>query len=181
MIAWCGRQATCALPDAPPRMVTPCPLGLPPPSCPQHSHVLLQSRAQRRACPIQAIPRLALPPPHCLQGLLQRSPEELAPGEDFSQTLCFSEEAMQAAAGAARRRAAAAAPAKPVKQGAGAARGAGPAGCLPGAPLGMEGVEEWCHRQEVVVLINEGQYVVAPDESPVLAAAARPLTALVAA
>ena len=32
----------------------------------------------------------------CLQGLLQRAPDRLSPGQDYSQLLCFCEEASQA-------------------------------------------------------------------------------------
>lgn len=82
---------------------------------------------------------------------------------------------MQEAAAAARRRAAAAQPAVSGRPG-----GGGVAGSLPGAPLGVEGVEEWCEQQERVVLFNDGAYV-APPGSGVAPPTARPVTALVAA
>ena len=116
-----------------------------------------------------------------VQGLLQRAPDDLAPGEDFSQVLCFSEEALQEAAAAARRRSGAK---KAGRQGAGGAAATG-AGSLPGAPLGVEGVEEWCRQQQAVVLVNNGEFVAFPPDSGVGAAAGpaamRPATAVVAA
>ncbi|KAL4434260.1 hypothetical protein ABPG75_000701 [Micractinium tetrahymenae] len=108
------------------------------------------------------------------KGLLQRAPAELAPGQDFAQTLCFSEEAMAEAAATARRRAVAAAHSRSGR--AAAATG----GALPGATLGVEGVEEWCQAQERVVLVNEGEYVAFPPDTNVGPADARPVTSVVA-
>ncbi|PRW59281.1 hypothetical protein C2E21_2538 [Chlorella sorokiniana] len=114
------------------------------------------------------------------KGVLQRAPADLAPGEEFAQTLCFSEEAVQEAAAAARRRAAAAArPAAGRHGGAGSAAAAA-GGSLPGAQLGAEGVEEWCEQQERVVLFNNG-YVEPPPADSSVPPSARPATALVAA
>jgi hypothetical protein len=114
-----------------------------------------------------------------LQGLLQRAPEELAPGEDFSQMLCFSDEALQEATAAARQRAGAS---KVGGQGAGSAAVAG-AGSLSGAAFGVEGVKEWCRQQQAVVLVNNGLFVAFPPDSGTAAgpAAARPVTAVMAA
>ena len=114
-----------------------------------------------------------------LQGLLQRAPEDLAPGEDFSQMLCFSEETLQEAKAAARRRTGSR---KAGRQGAGSAA-AGGAGGLPGAALGVEGVREGCLQQQAVVLVNNGQFVAFPPDRGTAAgpAAARPVTAVVAA
>ncbi len=68
-----------------------------------------------------------------LQGVLQKAPPAVAPGADFSQTLCFCEEAVQADM---RRR---------VAQ----------------AKLGeatVDSVAEWLNHDSVV-LVNEGQFV----------------------
>ena len=110
-----------------------------------------------------------------LQGLLQRSPDGLAPGEDFSQLLCFSEDAVQAAAAAVVARQAAAR--RP-----GSTAATVTATSYPGGPFGLEGVEEWCQRQEAVVLVNNAQVVAFPDVAAAAAAAAvgRPDTAVVA-
>lgn len=117
-----------------------------------------------------------------VQGLLQRAPAEVAPGEDFSQTLCFSEEAMQETAAVARRRAAADARMPAMQRTGGGSSRATAAGSLPGAPLGVEGVEEWAQQQERVVLYNQGMYVAfPPDAAAPLPATARPITALVVA
>lgn len=96
----------------------------------------------------------------------------MAPGQDFSQTLCFSEEAMAEASATTRRRAAATARGRGGKLGAGAS--------LPGDPLGVEGVEEWCQAQERVILVNEGQFVAFPPDEAAGPASARPVTSVVA-
>jgi hypothetical protein len=106
------------------------------------------------------------------QGLLQRAPEAPAPGEDFSQLLCFSEEAAAEAAAEARRRSAAAR-----RPGARQSSGGGVAG----SPLGVEGVEEWCQRQEAVVLVNNGQFVSFPVDPAGSPASVRPVTAVTVA
>lgn len=74
----------------------------------------------------------------------------------------------------ARRRAAAAAHGR---LGRAASAGAGP---LPGAPLGVEGVEEWCQAQERVVLVNEGEFVAFPPDATAAPAEPRPITSVVA-
>lgn len=83
---------------------------------------------------------------------------------------------MQEAAAAARRRAATAG--RPAA-GRSAAAAAGE-GSMAGAPVGAEGVEEWCEQQERVVLFNNGEYVKPPPDG-CMPPSARPATALVAA
>ena len=51
---------------------------------------------------------------------------------------------------------------------------------MAGAPVGAEGVEEWCEQQERVVLFNNGEYVKPPPDG-CMPPSARPATALVAA
>ena len=51
---------------------------------------------------------------------------------------------------------------------------------MPGAPLGVEGIEEWCEQQERVVLFNNGEFVKPPPKCS-MPPSARPATALVAA
>lgn len=96
-----------------------------------------------------AWPRSARPAPALVpQGALQRAPAQVAPGEDWSQALCFSAEALQEAAAAARRRAAA------LGKAAGGGQ-SGAAGGLLGAALGAQGVDEWSSQQGAVILFNE--------------------------
>ncbi len=102
--------------------------------------------------------------PSAEQGLLQRAPESPAPGEDFSQLLCFSEEAVAEAA----------APRRSGGRQSSASR-------VAGSPVGVEGVEEWCQRQEAVILVNNGQFVSFPAEAAGSPASARPVTAVTAA
>ena len=152
-------------------------------ACKSHMSSVQTPGAHDSACPLL----------HTLQGVLQRAPAELAPGEDFAQALCFSEEAMQEAAAAARRRGAAATCPAPGRQGggsgaaaaaagggSGAAAAAAGGGTVPGALLGVEGIEEWCEQQERVVLFNNGEFVKPPPECS-MPPSARPATALVAA
>lgn len=87
---------------------------------------------------------------------------------------------MQEAAAAARRRAAAATRPAPGRQAGGSSTAAAGGGSLPGAPLWMEGVEEWCEQQERVVLFNNGEFVKAPPDGA-MPPSPRPATALVAA
>jgi hypothetical protein len=105
-----------------------------------------------------------------VQGALRRAPASLAPGEDFSQLLCFSEEAAGELAAAARRRTLArrthGGGARASVTGAGAGARASSTG-----RLGGEGVEEWCAQQEAVVLVNEGQFVAFPPEARTAAGA----------
>ena len=120
------------------------------------------------------VPTVLLPPTpapnHNLQGLLQRAPAEPAPGQDFSQALCFSEEALAEAAATARRRAGS--PAHLAGQPPGGASAAGDA-------LGADGVEEWCQEQERVVLVNNGSFIAWPPDSTAAPPTARPGTSVV--
>jgi hypothetical protein len=110
-----------------------------------------------------------------LQGLLQLAPESLDGKDDFSQVLCFSDDALQEAAAASRRRAVLRRP-----QG-GLASGRQPtAGSKGGVAPGAEGVEEWCQRQEAVVLVNQGQFVAFPPDGG-STRTARPVTAVTVA
>lgn len=77
-----------------------------------------------------------------MQGVLQRAPDAVPPGADFSQALCFCEEA---AAAEMRRRAAAA-----------AEPGAGGGGH--GIAAALDSVAEWQSR-DPVVLVNDGKFV----------------------
>ncbi|KAI3438935.1 hypothetical protein D9Q98_001349 [Chlorella vulgaris] len=109
------------------------------------------------------------------KGLLQRAPESLDGKDDFSQVLCFSDDALQEAAAASRRRAVLRRP-----QG-GLASGRQPtAGSKGGVAPGAEGVEEWCQRQEAVVLVNQGQFVAFPPDGG-STRTARPVTAVTVA
>ncbi|PSC76354.1 N-methyltryptophan oxidase [Micractinium conductrix] len=103
------------------------------------------------------------------KGLLQRAPAEPAPGQDFSQALCFSEEALAEAAATARRRAGS--PAHLAGQPPGGASAAGDA-------LGADGVEEWCQEQERVVLVNNGSFIAWPPDSTAAPPTARPGTSV---
>lgn len=90
-----------------------------------------------------------------VQGVLQRAPDVLHPGQDFSQTLCFSEEAVQAEMRAKVTR----------------------------ARLcdGQDSVAEWLTR-DCVVLVNDGHFMKAACTSDACGSApppVRPITAAV--